>query len=87
MNSSKEYTPINCNLYDCFEEAATLKKKCVFLIKEDSRTRIENGQIVDFYIKDKVEYLRLKKGKDLRLDTIQQFNDIDCTKGEPCKIS
>jgi len=80
------YKPIDCNLYDYLEEAATLKKKCVFLISINNDTRIVNGQIIDLFIRDKVEYLKLKKGTELRLDTIKQFNDIDFSTGEHCKI-
>jgi len=87
MTSGNDYTPVNCNFYDYLEEAATLKKKCVFLLKDNGNLRIENGQIVDFFIEDKVEYLKLKKGTTIRLDIIHQFNDIDISSGEPCKIS
>jgi len=81
------YQPIDCNLYDYLEEAATLKKKCVFLLSIDGDLRIINGQIVDFFIKDKVEYLKLKSEAVIRLDTIQQFNDIDFSTGKACKVS
>ena len=80
------YQPIDCNLYDYLEEAATLKKKCVFLVSIDGDLRIINGQIVDLFIRDKVEYLKLKKESEIRLDTIQQFNDIDFRTGNACKI-
>ena len=80
------YQPIDCNLYDYLEEAATLKKKCVFLVNIKGDLRIVNGQIVDLFVRDKVEYAKLKKGTELRLDTIQQFNDIDFSTGKACKI-
>jgi Rho-binding antiterminator len=82
----KPYQPIDCNLYDYLEEAATLKKKCVFLISVGGDLRIVNGQIVDLFIRDKVEYLKLKKGTELRLDSIKQFNDIDFRTGKVCKL-
>ncbi len=81
---TKEYQPIDCNLYDYLEEAATLRKKCVFLVSINGDLRIVNGQITDLFVKDKVEYLKLKKGTELRLDTIKQFNDIDFTTGLVC---
>ena len=82
----KAYQPIDCNLYDYLEEAATLKKKCVFLISINDDLRIVNGQIVDLFVREKVEYLKLKKGTELRLDIIQQFNDIDFRTGKACEI-
>ena len=81
---AEHYQPINCNLYDYLEEAATLKKKCVFVVRAGNDIRIINGQIVDLYIRDKVEYLKLKKGTEIRLDTIKQFNDIDFETGLTC---
>lgn len=81
----QNYKPIDCNLYDYLEEAATLKTKCVFVITVNGDLRIVNGQIVDLFVREKVEYLKLKKGTELRLDTIQQFNDIDFKTGKPCK--
>lgn len=84
---NNSYQPINCNLYDYLEEAATLKKKCVFLVSIDGDLRIINGQIVDLFSRDKVEYLKLKSEAEIRLDTIRQFNDVDFSTGKPCKIS
>lgn len=86
MTSSEDYTPVDCNFYDYLEEAATLKKKCVFLLNDKGNLRIENGQIVDLFIENKVEFLKLKKGMVIRLDMIHQFNDIDISSGKPCKI-
>ena len=80
------YKPIDCNMYDYLEEAATLKKKCVFLVSVDNDLRIINGQIIDLFIRDKVEYLKLKQGAEIRLDTIKQFNDIDFKTGKSCEI-
>jgi len=80
------YTPINCNLYDYLEEAATLKKNNVILLKGDKGLQIINGKIVDLFVKDKVEYLKMKIGTVIRLDTIRQFNDIDFTDPANCKV-
>lgn len=80
------YQPIDCNLYDYLEEAATLKKKCVFLVSINGNLRIINGQIVDLFVRDKVEYLKLKNENEIRLDTIKQFNDIDFSTGKACKV-
>ena len=79
------YTPINCNLYDYLEEAATLKKNNVILLKGDSGLQIINGKIADLFVKDKVEYLKMRIGTVIRLDSIQQFNDIDFTDPANCK--
>lgn len=79
-----DYQPINCNLYDHLEEAATLKRKNVILYNGDNGLQIKNGQIVDLFIKDKVEYLRLKNTTEIRLDSIVQFNDIDFSAALKC---
>lgn len=76
-----EYQPINCNLFDLLEEAATLKQKNVILFRGKRGLQIVNGQIVDLFTREKVEFLRMKNTSEIRLDTIVQFNDVDFTTG------
>jgi Rho-binding antiterminator len=64
------YTPIDCNLYDHYEAAATLKQP-VHLMLSDGRSL--SGRIVDLFHRDKAEWLRLDHGGEVRLDRITKL--------------
>jgi transcriptional antiterminator Rof (Rho-off) len=61
------YVPIDCNLYDHYEAAATLKKQVRLTMKEG---RISEGRIVDLFHREKAEWLRMDHGDEVRLDDI-----------------
>ena len=61
------YTPIDCNLYDRYEAAATLKRTVVLTL--DSGTTVQ-GIITDLFVRDRIEWLRLNGGEEIRLDGI-----------------
>ncbi len=62
-----EYTPIDCSLYDRYEEAATLKQVIHLSLSDDTTV---SDVIVDLFIRDRVEWLRLRSGQEIRLDKI-----------------
>ena len=64
------YRPISCNFYDELEARATLRQPCVIVYRpENGPTEASVTGIIDtLYIRDKVEYLRLTDGFELRLD-------------------
>lgn len=73
-----KYTPINCDLYDLLEEAATLKKVITLTIKEDNGTTQQVvGLIKTFTAHDGVEHLIMEDTTKIRLDKITHLN------GEP----
>ena len=53
-----------------YEAAATLRKKARFTMENGA---LVEGVIVDFFHKDKAEWLRMKDGQELRLDRIAAF--------------
>jgi thiopurine S-methyltransferase len=64
------YIPIDCSLYDHYEAAATLRQQVELrLVDGSSRT----GRIVDLQVKDKVEWMRLEDGQEIRLDHIKDM--------------
>lgn len=64
------YTPIDCNLYDRYEAAATLKQRVRLDLVDGSTVE---GVIVDLFHKGKAECLRLDDGMEIRLDRIVSF--------------
>lgn len=68
MEPSK-YIPINCNFYDELEALAVLKKETVIQYYNDQGAALEKtARILDFFIRDKVEYMKLSDATDIRLD-------------------
>ena len=64
------YEPINCNFYDILEANAVLKKVVLIEYFESGNLKSIDNRIVDLFIKDKAEYMRLENGLEIRLDTI-----------------
>lgn len=64
------YKPIDCNFYDILEANAVLRKVVVIEYLQDGKIATIENRIVDLFIKDKAEYMRLENGSEIRLDTI-----------------
>lgn len=69
-SNGERYIPIDCSLYDRYEAAATLKQQVRLSLVDGE---VLEGVIVDFFHKDKAEWMRMKDGHELRLDTISSF--------------
>jgi transcriptional antiterminator Rof (Rho-off) len=65
------YVPIDCNLYDGYESAATLKQQVRLTMKGG---RPLEGRIVDLFHREKAEWLRMDHGDEVRLDDILQMD-------------
>ena len=70
------YRPINCSFYDLLEEAATLAADCTIICMANNRETTFKGRIEDLYMHQKVEYLRLDSGEEIRLDSLVSVNGI-----------
>lgn len=70
--STPNYTPINCAFYDELEALATTGQPgiLVYRTQPDTPPITYQGIITDLFVKDKVEYLRLADGFELRLDQL-----------------
>lgn len=66
------YQPISCAFYDELEALATRRQSCtlVYRTEPDTPPSTYQGLITDLFIKDKVEYLRLADGFEVRLDAL-----------------
>ena len=71
-----DYTPIDCHFYDMLEAAATQRRRVDLQYFNDLRQLcLGSGVIETFCIRDKIEYLQLKSGEEIRLDHIIRLND------------
>lgn len=72
-----DYKPISCGLYDRFEAAAVKRDKVVLEILNDDGT-IKNitTVIIDFFHRDRAEFMKLIDGGEIRLDQIFSINGI-----------
>lgn len=64
------YRPISCAFYDELEARATTRQRCDVVYQnpaEPAPTTVA-GVIADLYLRDKVEFMRLASGEEIRLD-------------------
>jgi len=69
-HKTTDYEPINCSLYDRYEAAATLKRTVDLELTNGDH---HSGRIVDLFIREKIEWLRLEGGTEIRLDHIRSM--------------
>lgn len=73
---SPDYQPIDCGFYDLLEAAATQRRRVALQYFNDLRQLcLESGVIDTFFVRDKVEFLRLKSGQEVRLDFLIRLDD------------
>ncbi|MBW4460070.1 MAG: hypothetical protein KME47_07525 [Nodosilinea sp. WJT8-NPBG4] len=66
-----EYQSVSCDFYDELEALATLHQTCPIHYRTEGGDEMSTeGQIVDFFVVEKAEYLRLKDGLEIRLDRL-----------------
>lgn len=69
--SKQPYRPISCAFYDELEALATLRKPALIRYYRTPEYIDEIiGEIVDFQIRNKAEYLLLASGQSIRLDEL-----------------
>ncbi len=71
----KKYTPINCDLYDELEILAMRRQKTEIVYSVDGEeTVLQDALIKNVYSREKVEYLKLESGEEIRLDSLQKVD-------------
>ena len=71
-----DYQPIDCHFYDEMEAAATQRRRVDLQYFNDLRQLCLGSGVIDtFFIRDKVEFMRLKSGEEIRLDHIIRLDD------------
>lgn len=73
---STDYKPIDCSFYDELEAAATQRRRVALQYFNDLRQLCLGSGVIDtFFVRDKVEFMRLKSGEEIRLDHIIRLDD------------
>jgi Rho-binding antiterminator len=73
---SPDYIPIDCHFYDRLEGAATQHLRVNIQYFNDLRQLCFGAGVIDtLFIRNKVEYLRLKSGEEIRLDHLIRLDD------------
>ena len=73
---SPDYIPIDCHFYDLLEVAATQRRRVELQYFNDLRQLcLGSGVINTFFIRDKVEFMQLKSGEEIRLDHLIRLDD------------
>ena len=77
QTSPAPYQPINCELHDVLEAAATLRKQVAIVSTsaDGAETRRE-ARISDIFGKDRIEYLLLDNGETIRLDDLSEVDGV-----------
>jgi Rho-binding antiterminator len=67
----RPYHPISCAVHDRLLALATLRREADLTVaREDGRSEVIRGLIVDVYSRSGAEYLELVDGRTYRLDCI-----------------
>ena len=73
----KRYIPISCSFYSRLEKLADLKAPVPLVYHEGEGLKTLPRMVIeDVYMREKVEYLRLSDGTEIRLDKLVSVNGI-----------
>lgn len=73
----QDYQPISCSFYNRLENLAALEKPVPLVYLSDQGTESFPAAIIEeMYMREKVEYLRLQGGLEIRLDRLLSVNGI-----------
>ncbi len=74
--AQNNYQPISCAYYDELEALAVQKRRNTvqYYDLDGNETTLRDVMITDFYVDNKVEYMKLDDGHDVRLDKLIAVN-------------
>ena len=76
-NPNPKYTPINCSFYDYFEAFAVKRQIATLLYFNEKGETIEvKSRIKDLYSRNKIEYVLLENGLEIRLDYVKELEGM-----------
>lgn len=77
-NSPANYIPISCHFYDRLEAWSTLKKKVeIKYVNSEGKVLTTTGHINDLRTRQKIEYLELENGLEIRLDQLIEVDGYE----------
>lgn len=75
--STNPYQLISCSFYDELEALATLHRTCTISYRtETGESASVESSIIDLFITNKSEFLKLQNGTQIRLDHLISVNGI-----------
>lgn len=81
----KNYTPISCDFYDELEAMATNKTVAhIHYFNTGGQKKCAEAAILNFKIKDHVEYMILSNDHYIRLDQVISVNDLFLADAKYC---
>ncbi len=87
IKNMTDYVPIDCNYYDELEALATLRKDAEIVYLSEPKEELFTTSIIkDFFIQDKVEFMVLANGLEIRLDRIVSVNGLERGGSNSCGI-
>jgi len=77
MPESDEYRPVACGFYDELGLRMMRGRPCTLVIEDGAQTETLDVVIDDVFTDGNAEYVRLDDGRRVRLDRIQQVDDVE----------
>lgn len=74
IDMDQPYIPISCSFYDYLEEAATRGEIATIEFLEENTRKLLRSRIKTFIVKEKMEFMVLEDGTEIRLDFLISFN-------------
>jgi Rho-binding antiterminator len=73
---ASDYQPVSCGFYDELGLRMLRGQACTLVVGDDDTTQTVEAVIEDIYTEGDAEYVRLDDGRRIRLDLIQQVDDV-----------
>ncbi len=73
---TSDYHPIDCDLHDRLEAAATIGRVCVLQFRDGDTVAQVEDRIVDVFARDGAEFIRTADGVEVRLDDIVSLDAV-----------
>lgn len=76
VNNVWKNIPVSCDFYDQLEALSVLRTACEIVFLEQESKAAVHGRIVDLYVKEKAEFLKLNNGMEIRLNKLIHVNGV-----------
>lgn len=76
MPDRSTYQPVTCSFYDELGLRMMRGTPCRLVVKANNDHDVIETQIEDLYTEGDAEYVRLEKGRTIRLDRVLEVDDV-----------